>query len=271
MSVAPTTALARGRVSAGLRTSYLLQPVGGSQPSPTPTGTATAVVKHLFLAEALASVGVTAGLDVGLAVPLHVYQTGIGLTGIGIGDELAQTALGDPRLTFGYQFALPFALRSYATGYLPLGDPTNFAGERSFRVELGTAAAWQLGDVELEADLALRLRETSTLTLTTWGPQLRLGLAAAYSLTEELFLTAECTLAPTLTAQPPSPDPPSGYLLPAEVLSSLRYQSGSWTVAGLAGTGLPLSIPAGQSPGAGLRRGPTSPLLRLALEARHAF
>lgn len=271
-TLAPTQALEPGALSLGLRSTYLLAPIGGSQPSPSPEGTSTRTVEHAWLTEFLVGVGVLPGLDVGVAIPVYLYEQGAGLTPIGVGEPLAPTAWGDPRLTLGYALPLPVELRTYATVFVPLGDAPSFAGEENARLELGAALAHDFDKLRLEVDVAARLRETSSIAQTTWGPQARLGLAVGYLLGDDLLISGELTFAPTLAAQPPAGNNErSGYLFPAEADLTLRYQLDSWSFGALIGTGLPLSVASSQSPEASMRRGPTSPLLRAGIDIRKAF
>ncbi len=267
----PATTPGQGAISLGVRSSLLLRPISGSQPSPSPAGTTSDVVSLVLLEELLVGAGITEGLDVGFAFPLHVFQQGQGLAPIGVGEPISAFAGGDPRLSLGVQWPLPVFVRSYLTAFLPLGSPSDFSGERAPRVELGTSLELDFNRVTLGFDLAVRAREVSEISLTRWGPQLRWGTGAAYRLTQRTTMLAELQLAPTLIEQLANRSEAPGYLLPAEIALGIAYELQGWKFAGLLGTGLPFSIPSEQSLALGPRRGPTSPLLRIGVDIRKKF
>lgn len=270
-TLSPTRALEPGKASAGLRSTLLLQPLGGTLPSPSPAGTGTNILSISFVQEVLAGVGLAPGLDIGVALPFHLFQDGQGLVAIGVGERPRTAALGDPRITVGYALPIELPVRAYGSVFLPLGDWASFAGEANTRGELGLALEPSWGKLHLGVDAAFRLRETTEIAQTRWGSQLRLGLACGYQVTEPALLFAELSLAPTLLEQPSGTAGQPGYLLPAEVLAGVAFTLQKWRLAGALGTGLPLSPSSAETPTPDLRRGPTSPLLRLGLEARIAF
>lgn len=250
------------------RSSLLVQPISGAQPSPDPDGTDTAVVADLWLQEFLLGVGLGAGIDVSLALPVHL-QSGQGLTGVGIGEELAPVALGDLRIGVGAGWRVgAWTIGPRVTVYLPVGQEEEFAGERLPRGDLGMTASLPMGPWTLAGALFARLRETSQLGNTRWSTQAVLSLGARYAWTPSWDTGLEFVAAPTLSDQPAPPSGSSGYLLPAEMLLGAHYRASPVLLGAFVGTGLPLSV---ASHSGTLTRGPTSPLLRIGIEIGATF
>lgn len=266
--VPSAVSLEAGRFAAGLRSSVLAEPISGSQPSPSPAGTDTSVVSVLAVHEVLLGVGVGGGFDFSLALPVHLPQTGQGLTGVGVGDALAPVALGDLRIGVGWALELgAWSLRPQGTVYLPTGQETEFAGERLPRGDLAVAASVDLDAWMIGASAGARLRETSEIGNLRWSSQLLLALGARYDWTDAVDTSLELVLAPTLGGQPTPTEGAPASFFPAEVLLGLHYRNEPLSFGLFGGTGLPLSVPSG----GGLERGPTSPLVRVGLELRAAF
>jgi hypothetical protein len=258
-----------GQWSAGLRSSVLLEPISGSQPSPDPQGTDTAVVSCLWLQELALAVGVGAGIDVSLALPIHLLQSGQGLTGAGIGDGLDPIAVGDVRLGVGVGLPLgDWSLRPFGAVYLPTGQEQEFAGERLPRGDLGVAVSVDAKSWTYSGAVAARLREASTLSNVGWSSQAILTLGARYLWSPYLDTSLEVALLPTLGPQPEPMSGSAGVLLPAEVLLGAHHRKGSLALGVFAGTGLPLSVAPVTG---GLVRGPTSPILRAGVEIGTTF
>ena len=258
-----------GTFAAALRSSVLLEPISGSQPSPDPEGTDTAVVSCLWLQEVTVAFGLGAGIDLSLALPIHLLQSGQGLTGVGIGDALDPFAFGDLRLGLGV--GIPFdtwSLRPFGTVYLPTGQEREFAGERLPRGDLGVAAAVDMEAWTFSGSLAVRLREQSELSNLRWSSQAVLALGTRYTWTPEFDTNLEFVLAPTLTEQPEPSSGAAGYLLPAEVLVGAHHRKDALVLGAFAGTGLPFSVASGTG---SLVRGPTSPTLRIGVEVGMTF
>jgi hypothetical protein len=262
-------ALPGGRFASALRSSVLLEPISGSQPSPDPEGTDTSVVSCLWLQEVLVGVGLGAGIDVALALPIHLVQSGQGLTGPGVGERIEPFAFGDVRLGLGVGFELgAWALRPFGTVYLPTGQEQDFAGERMPRGDLGVTLGLDHQAWTFSGSLAGRIRETSELSNVRWASQIVLGLAARYAWTPKLDTNVELSLAPTLVGQPEPTSGAPGYLFPAEVLLGLHYRTEPVILGLFGGTGLPLSV---QPETGALTRGPTSPTLRVGVEIGAEF
>lgn len=263
------SALEAGRFGASLRSSLLIEPISGAQPSPAPGGTDTAVVSWLWLQELQVGVGLGKGVDVSLALPVHLPQAGQRLTGAGIGGQLAPVALGDLRIGAGAAFDLgSWKLGPRATVYLPTGQEQEFAGERLPRADLGLMVALDVEAWHFGGSLFARVRETSEIGNTRWASQAALALGARHDWTPEWDTGVELVVMPTLAEQPTPPNGVAGYMLPAEALIGAHYRGQHLTLGGFIGTGLPLSsASATGSP----TRGLTSPLLRLGIEVGTTF
>ncbi|MBI5478302.1 MAG: hypothetical protein HY906_05565 [Deltaproteobacteria bacterium] len=129
------------------------------------TGETVAVpVARAFTAEVAAAIGVTGRLQVGLAQPVTLYQSGDRLRGVADDRPLSTTVGGDARLHLkasmvdaaagGGRLTLAFAPFIAA----PTGDAAQFAGVGSVWGELRLAGGWRRGGLLAVADLGLRLR-----------------------------------------------------------------------------------------------------------------
>jgi len=256
-------------VAAALRSTVLWEPISGAQPSPDPNGTNTAVVSALWLQEVLLGVGVGAGVELSLGLPIHALQSGQALSGVGIGDELAPVAIGDLRLGIDTEFTSG-ALRWGPRGllYLPTGQEAEFAGERLPRGDVGLAAALGVEKWLFAGSLAARIRESSQVGNTRWLSQAVVALGARYAWSPAWDTSVELVLAPTLGEQPAPPSGNAGYLLPAEGLLGAHFRAQRFVVGAFVGTGLPASVASGSDR---VARGPTSPLLRAGLEISVTF
>jgi hypothetical protein len=130
------------------------------------TGETVAVpVERAFTAEIAAAMGVTRWLQVGLAQPVTLYQTGDRLRGVADDRGLATTVGGDVRLHLkasmldakvgGGRLTLAFSPFIAA----PTGDAAQFAGVGSVWGELRLAGGWRRGCLLVAADLGVRIRE----------------------------------------------------------------------------------------------------------------
>lgn len=251
-------------VSLKARVGYLLRPLELRAAALETEPLVDPSLEHLVLLELFATMPLIAGLDVGLGLGAHVYQTGTGSDSIsGQQGTLAPFSARDPRLELGWaSAALPVAFRPFLAVVLPFGDGEAFAGERRTRVELGFSTGQsKQGKAGLswaiEADLVLRAPvQTATLT---WGTQARIAAALRLHVHPRISLGAEAFLAPILHPQPDARPPQT----PGEALFRVHYQRPLWTIALGGGGGLPLSR---SSLSGGLHRAPTSPVGRFFAE-----
>jgi hypothetical protein len=130
------------------------------------TGATVAVpVKRAFTAEIAAAFGFAKWLQVGIAQPVTLYQSGDRLRGVADDQALTSTVGGDVRLHLkasmvdaavgGGRLTLAFSPFIAA----PTGDAAQFAGVGSTWGALRLASGWRRGGVLLAADLGVRVRE----------------------------------------------------------------------------------------------------------------
>jgi len=268
-AVPSPTSAEPGRFAAALRSTVLIEPISGAQPSPDPEGTDTSVVSFLWLQEVLLSVGLGAGVDLTFGLPIHAPQAGQGLTGIGVGEALAPAALGDLRLGVGVEIPIgDFVLRPQGTAFLPTGQERDFAGERLPRGDLGVAAALTHRAFTFAGSLGVRLRETSTISNTRWSSQLLVAMGGLYAWSPKVDTTLELLVAPALGGQPQPESGSAGFLFPVETVLGAHYKSDPIVCGLFVGTGLPFSVAPG---GGGATRAPTSPTLRIGVEIGASF
>jgi hypothetical protein len=128
--------------------------------------------------------------EVGLALPIVVYQTGDRLAGLGLpGGErgLGAVALGDARLYGKWRVVAPpgglgQAWSAELVATLPTGDDQEFAGEAGVIVELRLAASYRARRFALAANLGPRFRAQEVRFIapeTTLGDEVAFGLAGS--------------------------------------------------------------------------------------------
>lgn len=259
-------------VTGGVRASFLYEPIGGRLPSPGRSGTEVAPVQGSFSTEWTAAVGLGYGTLLGVGIPIVLYQWGSALASAGIGGNLAPVAFGDPRLSASFTQPIgDFSFSPHVEVYFPLGDASSFTGEENVRGDVGLSAWFERRKWLVALDVGTRLRRPSTVGMTTFGPQLLVTLGAAYEVLRNLSVNAELALSPVLAAQPTPTLAEPGFLFPAEILVGADLEVGRFQLGAHGGTGLPLSRPSTDSPGAGLSRGPTSPTLHIGFDATTVF
>jgi hypothetical protein len=132
------------------------------------TGETVAVpVERAFTAEIAAAFGVTSWLQLGLAQPVTVYQSGDRLRGVAADQALATTVGGDVRLHLkacmvdaqvgGGRLTLAFSPFIAA----PTGDAAQFGGVGSTWGALRLAGGYRRGGLLVAADLGVRIRQPS--------------------------------------------------------------------------------------------------------------
>lgn len=247
------------------RTSYLLQPLSISYPSPSPEGVSSAVVDGALLFELGMGVGIGAGFDVGLRIgaTLNQWGPGIGLA-TGSTQTIASFGAADPALEVGWTLDLRVVrLRPYAGLRVPWGRQDAFAGDATARGEWGMAAAGESGRIAWGAELGLIYRPVNDISGSAWASQFRVSGGMLVKLSEEFRLGPELHLLPVLASQENRDGSDAGHMLPAEAMLNARYNAAHWDLGAAIGTGIPFSRTGDDAP---LSRGPTSPLLRAMLQ-----
>jgi hypothetical protein len=254
-SVDSTAAQKPGGVAVALSTQYAHKPILLNAPGPDPYGTEVEAIGHVLDVTLASAMGVLPRLEVGVAVPLVLSQSG---TGVSSGtstqtDEVSSVALRDPRVSVGFDLfdAVGTDLQlsskaSYALS-IPLGDETAFAGERGVvnAPQVGVVARWQR--FTFGTALGLRLRAPVRLADARVGSQFTTALGLAFDALEKrrLTLALEAWAMPSLVSQRYAT--PGGTLvdsnqMPSEWLVSARSTLIEELTAQLGfGTAIPLS------------------------------
>jgi hypothetical protein len=215
-----------------LSVSYLSRPIRLLLESPGSETTAYAV-DDLANATFLWSYGVGPRLELDLAVPLTLGQSGSGLTPVTAGPGLHDTALRDMRFGFTYALARSatpdvslrdgWGLAARFEVSAPTGDRDQFAGERSGVLVPSLAADGRLGRFFGGAEIGARIRPVTELLDARVGSQMLGALGVGLDILRDDLLSAtfEAWALPTLVGQSTSQSP-GRELVPAEWQLSAR-------------------------------------------------
>jgi len=210
--------------------------------------------------------GVQKNLELSLAAPMRVYQSGAGAGGVSAqsAEPVERTAVRNPRLGVGYSLDGALAtrglgLRLALEASLPLGDAGAFASEHSVVAMPSATVAGRVSRLTLGASLGARLRSAVDFGGVRLGNQGFLGLGVGVDLLDPglLWLSIEAFGLPPLSNTRPSHTSPqisAATLFPAEWLAGVHSSfgtHGTWTLSLAGGTGIPLSSET--------RQGPTGP------------
>jgi hypothetical protein len=234
-----------------------------------------------------ATVGLLPGLELGIAAPLVLSQSGSGVSaGTSVqADDISGVALRDPRAAIGFDLfdvrgdELRLSSKATYTLGIPLGNETVFAGERGVvnAPQVAVIARWQR--FTFGTALGLRLRAPVRLADARVGSQLATALGVAIDALEKrrLTLALEAWAMPSLVSQ--------GYVtaggtqvesnqVPAEWLVSARSTLVDELSAQLGfGTAIPLSSTTRTTPGGQQSHdsfaGPPSAQFRILLAVRY--
>jgi len=179
------------RPALGLVTNYAYRPLVLS----TLDGSESVdLIRDHLQADLLAALGVGDSLQLGLALPVTLYQVA-GEAGALEPAALSAQTLGDLRLgarwqAFGKGKTLALGLAAGVT--LPTGNASSFQGEPTITFEPKLLIELNLGrHFRTGLNLGYLLREAQTFESLTIGNELTYGLGAAYELTSSLALLAE--------------------------------------------------------------------------------
>jgi hypothetical protein len=280
VAVGGTETVARSQVGFGLLTSYQSRPIVLQIPSPGPSGSDQNVIDHQLTTTFLWSYGVTDRLELGLAMPVTLFQDGTGVSPLTGGKSLQGTAMRD--LRFGMAYAIVprtrtepekqghYGLAGRFVVSAPTGDRDQFAGERSAAFVPSIAGDYRRGKWFAGAEIGARLRATTELAGARIGTQLLVALGVGYDILprEKLSAILEARALPTLTEQADafiaSSSVPNGkYVAPAEWSLSLR-------TAPLFGGDLAFQLGGGGTIPLASEPAPTTPRFRFTLGIRFA-
>jgi hypothetical protein len=225
-------------VSFGLALSYLSRPIGLRVASPDPAGTKIYVVDNALDATLLAAIGVTDRLELTLAAPFTLAQSGAGIADVvGNDEQLPRSAIHDLRFGFAYGL-IPRARTGEPRGFsllgrfdlaLPTSSPGSFNGYNWATFAPSVTASWRLiPRLELTGEAGARIRPETTFANVNIGTQIFGGLGAAFDVIPTrhlLTVGAEAMVLGTLAHQgPPVRDQPAERgpaLIPAEWMVSV--------------------------------------------------
>jgi OOP family OmpA-OmpF porin len=282
-SVASAAAPRRGAIAFAALVGYLDRPVLLSVPSPDPEGRDVNVVRGGVGLSLAYAYGLSDQLELTLATPLVLHQTGAGAEGITSqsAPPLKAVAVRDPRVGVGVPWRQgAFAVKARAELALPLGDDDAYAGSGGFTLAPTLAGGWQAGPLHAGVELGARLRRAVPFATARIGSQAYAAVGLGADLWQEwLSLELEAFALPSLVSQPGRRDAASqvhgGVLIPAEWLVSVRsapVRDAPLALSLGGGTGLPLSTETRETAGgASAERfaGVTTPRFRLFFGVRY--
>ncbi len=241
----------------------------------------------------LCGYGLADRLEVGLAAPFGLRQTGAGADAATSqhAEPIARSVVRDPRLgaafllvpTSGVHGPRAWGMKARLEFGTPLGDARGLAGDHGFVAAPSLVLGARIGVAFFGSELGARLRETSEVAGAHVGSQLstKLGVGVDVLRRELLSVGIEAWVLPTLASQthtaPDGSRIEDGVLAPAEWMASLGsapLASRDLRLALGFGTALPLSserrVAADGSSATERFAGVTSPRFRAALVVRYA-
>lgn len=253
--------LPSGHTHTGVGFGYASKPLTLVTESADPDGREVGVVGNAATLHLSFAAGLGRGLELGVALPLTLHQSGSGFAGVTEqhAEPLQRTAPRDPRAGIGYELfdsSVSESGRAFGkvalTVAFPLGDERALAGgglvvAPSFVDEL------RVGPVYAQSELGFRLRASERVGSAVFGPQAlaALGLGAELLPAGLLFSGVELWIAPVLASQALSFEQEMALgtrrirdaeLIPAEWLFVVGSRLPHWLLAKAAfGTALPLS------------------------------
>ena len=240
LSQAPTDTTADGSAAFGFVPTFLYRPIGLRVASPDPEGTIIYAVETVLAASFLAGIGVGDRVELDIAAPVVLHQTGASKSDVVGSDEaLPRSAVGD--LRFGARLALiqrdagqdgP-ALAARFEMAAPTGQDNAFVGYSTATWAPGVSFDQRIGSLSLGVDAGARLRGAVELGGAAIGSQISTSLGVGYDILDDGWLSvgAEAFALFTLNEQriqvavpgqsQPSEEPGDPHI-PAEWLLSVR-------------------------------------------------
>jgi OmpA-OmpF porin, OOP family len=156
------------------------------------------VVRDQITTELVAAMGLFGKLQVGLAVPVHVFQKGSDFTasGVATGEDLKGASVGDLRLEAKYEAVSfgptnEFTLALIPGITIPTGDAEKFTGDRSVTGRFKALMEMALTDVRAAAMLGALFRQPSENFAAKVGQQLLYGVGVDYRVHRDVSLIGE--------------------------------------------------------------------------------
>lgn len=198
-AVGSAETVAERQLAFGLVASYQSRPIIIKSPSPGGAGSELFAVDDQVNTNFLFAYGVTDRLELDVGVPITLIQTGVGTSPLTGGRSLRDTAVRDMR--FGFTYALiprartdlqkaadaggpgkGFALATRLTFSAPIGDNTDFAGERAMVFSPSIAADYRAGGMFFGVELGGRVRPVAEFAGARVGTQFTTALGAGYDI-----------------------------------------------------------------------------------------
>jgi OmpA-OmpF porin, OOP family len=200
-SIGGTRTAEPGQVGLGLVATYQSRPVvlQVASPGPGAAGSKEAVIDDQVNVNFLWNIGITRRLELGVAMPVTLGQSGSGLASLSGGNsEIKPTALRD--LRFGLSYALMsegavatvpgFSLAARMFMSAPTAEGGGFAGERGAAFLPSLTAQIALGRFLLASEAGLRVRAITEFAGARVGTQGAIALGAGFQILEADMLTA---------------------------------------------------------------------------------
>lgn len=257
VAVGSTQTIAPGQLGFGLVSTYLSRPIVIDDPAPAPPSNQY-VIDNQVNGTFLWSYGVTARLELDMAVPLTFIQSGAGLEPVTGGASLKDTAVRDMR--FGFAYAIvphrrtgddpgPFGVAARLEVSAPTGDADQLAGENAGVFVPSVSADWKHERLFAGVELGARLRPTTQLLSGRVGTELVTVLGVGYDVLprQGLAVTLEAWALPDLVRQAViGPDNvsalSSAIIAPSEWQLGARWaplRGGDLAIQASGGTGIP--------------------------------
>jgi OmpA-OmpF porin, OOP family len=272
-AIGDTSTTPAGELSFGLVGSFFTKSVGVRVVSADPAGSSVFLIDTALDVTLLFALGITDRLELTLAAPATLYQTGAGLAQVdGSAAPLTRSLPRDVR--FGFAVAIlrrppdhdgP-ALAGRLEFDAPTGDDDNFAHGPTAVVIPSLSFSYRIGRVDLAAETMARLRGEAVFANAVVGTQIGVALGASVDILRDRWLSAGAEAFVLPTTAPQLPDPATGAtvpLVPAEWIahaSTAHFMGGDLVLALGGGGTIPFSSHAAL----------TSPAYRLDFSVRFA-
>ena len=277
-SVGGTGTTASWEFSLGIVTSYSRKPIVLRAESSNPNSADVPVLDHVISSNFLWGLGLTDRLELTLAMPITLYQTGTGISSFTSSEpqQVPGSSLGDIRFGAAYSFlpqpnppppndalANRFSLAARFEVATPTGDSDWFAGDRSAVLIPSVAAEYRAGRFFFGAEIGARLRKSANLAGARVGSQGLFAFGAGYDVLPDntLSVAIEAFGLPVLVGQESlsrdaydgsiAVGKASSLLIPSEWMVTVRSvptNGRSISFALSAGSALPLSESAMTAP-----------------------
>lgn len=198
-AVGSAETVAQRQIGFGLVGSYLSRPIVINGPSPGGAGSDQFAIDNQVNANFLFAYGVTDRLQLDFGLPITLVQDGAGISPLTGGGSLRDTAVRD--LRFGFAYALvprertdlqkaadeggpgkSFAVVTRFTTSAPIGDNSDFAGERTAVFAPSIAADYRLWRLFFGADVGGRIRPPTEFAGSRVGTQLTTAAGAGFEI-----------------------------------------------------------------------------------------